>query len=342
MLYERLCDLPLTVERYQLEPLRLDTQNFVRHSTVVHLHGPAGTGSGEDITYAEESQLDFQQHGRELSLAGEWTVESFSRHLDGLDLRTSTVDDHAAPLHRRWAFESAALDLALRQAGKSLGEALGRTPKPLTFSVSLGLGRLETVRSRYPDARFKVDLAENWTEETVDMLAGLGCVDVVDLKGQYRGSFKGPGANPEQYRWIAEKLPEVWLEDPWLDENTRPVLAPHRERITWDATLHAVADILQCEHPPRCVNIKPSRFGFVSELMRTYEYCEGRGIEMYGGGQFELGVGRGQIQLLAALFHPETPNDVAPSAYNDVDLRADLPVSPLAEVAAAVGFRGQS
>lgn len=38
---------------------------------------------------------------------------------------------------------------------------------------------------------------------------------------------------------------------------------------------------------------------------------------MYGGGMGELGVGRGQIELLAAMFHPDAPNDVAPSAYNE-------------------------
>jgi hypothetical protein len=37
---------------------------------------------------------------------------------------------------------------------------------------------------------------------------------------------------------------------------------------------------------------------------------------MYGGGMGELGVGRAQIELLAALFHADVPNDVAPSAYN--------------------------
>ena len=36
----------------------------------------------------------------------------------------------------------------------------------------------------------------------------------------------------------------------------------------------------------------------------------------------ELGVGRGQIDLLAALFHADAPNDVAPSAYNEDDPRA--------------------
>jgi hypothetical protein len=50
---------------------------------------------------------------------------------------------------------------------------------------------------------------------------------------------------------------------------------------------------------------------------------------MYGGGMGELGVGRGQIELLAALFHADAPNDVAPSAYNEEDPPGDLPASPL-------------
>ena len=45
---------------------------------------------------------------------------------------------------------------------------------------------------------------------------------------------------------------------------------------------------------------------------------------MYGGGMGELGVGRGQIELLASLFHADAPNDVAPSAYNQDDPASDL------------------
>jgi hypothetical protein len=33
----------------------------------------------------------------------------------------------------------------------------------------------------------------------------------------------------------------------------------------------------------------------------------------------ELGVGRGQFELLAALFHADAPNDVAPTGYNEDD-----------------------
>ena len=61
------------------------------------------------------------------------------------------------------------------------------------------------------------------------------------------------------------------------------------------------------------VNIKPSRLGGLRNLLDAYDYCAERGIGNYGGGQFELGVGRGQIQYLASLFHADAPNDVAPT-----------------------------
>jgi len=62
-------------------------------------------------------------------------------------------------------------------------------------------------------------------------------------------------------------------------------------------------------------------------------------IGNYGGGQFELGVGRGQNQYLASLFHADAPNDVAPTGFNLPDTPAGLPSSPLAPVPAATGFR---
>ena len=76
------------------------------------------------------------------------------------------------------------------------------------------------------------------------------------------------------------------------------------------------------------MNVKPSRFGSVERLFAAYDYCEANGIGAYGGGQWELGPGRGQIQLLAALFHPDMPNDVAPRDYN-LGPRPGLPTSPL-------------
>ena len=52
---------------------------------------------------------------------------------------------------RNWAYESAALDLALRQSGRSLHDLLGLEPQPVRFVNSLGLGKepsIEPVRRR--------------------------------------------------------------------------------------------------------------------------------------------------------------------------------------------------
>ena len=87
------------------------------------------------------------------------------------------------------------------------------------------------------------------------------------------------------------------------------------------------------------VNVKPSRVGSLPALLATYAYCEERSIAMYGGGQFVLGAGRGQIQLLASLYHPDTPNDVSPGGFHAADPPPGLPESPLAPRAAPAGFR---
>ncbi len=74
-------------------------------------------------------------------------------------------------------------------------------------------------------------------------------------------------------------------------------------------------------------------------LFEVYARCARERRPMYGGGFGELGVGRGQIELLAALFHADAPNDVAPSAYNEDDPQGTLPCSPLAARPDVTGFR---
>jgi len=119
------------------------------------------------------------------------------------------------------------------------------------------------------------------------------------------------------------------------------VLQPYRDRVTWDAVIHSVADVEDLPFPPKTVNVKPSRFGALPELFAAYDYLEDRGIGAYGGGQFELGVGRGQIQALAALFHADAPNDIAPGVYNLPDPPAELPRSPLEPRLVDPGFGWQ-
>lgn len=338
-LASRLAGLTLQIETSRLELLELATADgWTRYTTVFCLQGGGCEGRGEDVIYDADAQLAFQEPGAALDLAGRYSLDEFSRRIDSLDLFPTIPGDAGQQLYRRWGLESAALSLALKQCGASLHGLLEREPKPLRYSVSLGLGDpsslapIQRVLSKYPAARFKVDFSQAWTPAVVEELAALDRVDVVDLKGLYRGAFQGPPANPDLYRLIAEKLADCWLEDPELNEATHAALEPHMHRVTWDANLHALADLFEVTEQPQCVNVKPSRFGFFAELLRFYEYCEARGIKMYGGGQFELGPGRGHIQALASMFHPNAPNDMAPSAFNELELSGELPRSPMGPV----------
>jgi hypothetical protein len=339
--YERLAGLPLRVEGYDLGALELQVaEEFTRLTTVVHLYGAGEEGQGEDTTYAPPDQLAFRAAGAVLPVAGEWTLDTFSRHLSALDLFPGAGPSNPDfARFRRWAFESAALDLALRQAELSLAEALGRTARPLRFVVSPGPATEDIRRlvALYPDARLKLMPAPDWDDATVDALAATDAVDVVDLKGQYPPSVPVAVApDRELYDRVLRAFPHAWIEDPGITPETAPLLEADRARITWDAPIRDVADIAR--RPAGAINVKPSRFGTVRALLDAYDHCERAGIAMYGGGQFELGPGRSQIQLLAALFHPDATNDVAPAPYNDPVLREGLPGSPLPPPAPRAGF----
>jgi L-alanine-DL-glutamate epimerase-like enolase superfamily enzyme len=344
--WERVAGLEVVVEDYVLERLDADLGgDRVRSTTVVSLRGAGHSGVGEDVTYANAHHDTVIAAGAVQPLAGTWTLAEFSAHLAGLDLFPDQPESEVFRRYRSWAFESAALDLALNQAGEPLHAVLGREPSPLRFVASLRLAdppTLEPIERRlaqHPDLQFKLDPTASWDAALVAQLAALDAVAVVDLKGHYVGTIVDNEPSPELYQRIAEGFPTAWIEDPALNDETEPVLGPYRDRITWDAPIHTVEDVRTLAFAPRMLNVKPSRLGSLHELLDLYDYCAAHAIGNYGGGQTELGVGRGQIEYLAALFHPDTPNDVAPAPYNFYPLPGDLPGSPLAPTPSRTGFR---
>ena len=344
--FDQLASLPVEIETHELEPLEQEvSSDFTRLTTVVRVRGRGHEGIGEDVTYDALDHVALQDAGPVQPLAGSWTIGSLAEHVGGLDLFPAEPVRDVSRLYRRWAFESAALDLALRQAGTSLAQALGREPRPVTFVVSLRLGTppsIEPVRKRldrYPSLRFKLDPTSDWSDELIAELVETGAVDSVDLKGFYQGTVVDQPPDPDLYGRVAAAFPDAWIEDPGLNDATRPVLEPHSDRFTWDAPIHSIADIEALPYPPRMVNVKPSRFGSLRALLDAYDYLAERRIGAYGGGQFELGPGRGQIQYLASLFHPDTPNDVAPGGFNLADPPPGLPEPPLEPRPSDTGFR---
>ena len=251
--------------------------------------------------------------------------------------------------YRRWAFESAALDLALRQAGRRWPTSLGREPRPVTFVMSLRLGEpatIEPVRRRlesYPTLRFKLDPTNSWNEALVQELVETGAVDSVDLKGMYKGTPVDVEPTPGSTRWSPRRSPTPGSRTPTCRRpscarrSTAPATAsPGTRRSTRSTTSR------RCRSRRRWSTSSRRGSGRSSRLFAAYDYCDERGIGAYGGGQFELGPGRGHIQYLASLFHPDTPNDVAPSPYNLPEPPPGLPVSPLEPRIDPIGFRWAS
>jgi hypothetical protein len=318
-LWESVAGLELRVDDYGLERRESVTPaGWTRVTTTVVLAGAGETGLGEDVTYDAEMHDGVPD---ELMLAGTWSLEDISHRLDDFEELTEG--------YRRWAFESAALDLALQQGEIGLGEALGREGRPVRFVVSTRAAP-ERWLAVAPELEFKLDAEKDWDRELLRRLRELGRVRVVDFKAYYRGTSVDLAPDPELYRAVAEELPDAIIEDAWLEDGCREALAGAEDRLSFDAPVHSLADLDGLPLEPRWLNIKPSRFGTARELLETIEACEERGISMYGGGQYELGPGRLQIQRLASIFYPDGPNDVAPHEYNEGEPREGLPQSPLA------------
>jgi len=334
-LYEAVADREFVVESASLSRReRATSSGFDRVTTTIELAGPDHVGRGEDVTY------DAVDHDRLLDagapdLAGKYTVDEFAEALDDVALFPEPPEREVSRPYRRWAFESAALDLALERAGESFHDALDRTADPVRFVASTRLGdpptadRVRALVDRVPDVELKLDPTADWTPELARDVADLAAVRILDLKGHYEGTDVDAEPDPELYALVAETFPDAILEDPALTPETRPIIDDHADRVSWDAPIHALADVDALERDPNYLNVKPSRFGSIESLLETIEWALENDVTLYCGGQFELGVGRSHLHELAATFNATAPNDVAPADYNDPNPPKTLPASPL-------------
>ena len=344
--YERIADLAVTIEsvdrrRYTAQT----TSGFERTTTEFRLAGDGVIGRGEDVTY-ETADHDALAGTDPLDLEGEWTIAALSARLDEIDLF-----EHEPPTqeyfrnYRRWAVESAALDLALRQREESLGECLGIEPSPVRFVVSTRLDgdppaadRVEELLALDDELEFKLDPTPDWPEDVFVALRETDAVRIADLKGWYEGTDVDVEADPELYRDVFAAFPTAVVEDPAFTPQTTPLVEPQADRLAFDYPIDGVESLKSLPVEPGWCNVKPSRFGTLESLFETIAYCDDEGIELYGGGQFELASGRTAIQTLAALFYPDGPNDVAPRPFNDPEASPPYPTSPIRPDRDAVGF----
>ncbi|RDI72356.1 hypothetical protein [Halopelagius longus] len=338
-LFDAVAEYPLEVEEVARTRRDRDTSSgFVRTTTTFHLRGGDEEGRGEDVTYDAEDHDALEDAPEDpFDIVGEYgSFAEFSAALDDTDLfPTGGPEREAAEHYRRWAVESAGLDLALRQNDRALSDVLDVDPDPVRFVVSTRLGdppsrtRIESILSDYPDTEFKLDPTAEWNENVIESIAATASVRILDLKGHYAGTDVDQEPNPGLYRLVLNGFPDAVVEDPGITDDTRSLFEGEEHRISWDAPITGVEAVENLPFEPEWLNVKPSRFGTVESLFETIEYARENDITLYGGGQFELGVGRQHIQLLASLFYPDGPNDVAPGGYNDPEIPEGLPTSPL-------------
>ena len=322
-LWERLRGLELVIESVRTERRSVDVSTqFTRVTTTVVLAGNGVEGHGEDVTYEAELHNVFPL----VEAPGPTTLDAFSDSLEPMGFGD----------YRRWAWESAALDLALRQNGLSLAAALEREFGPVRFVVSTR-GDAFAWLTHAPQLELKLDPDDKWERPFMERLAATGRVRVLDLKAYYVGTPVDVVPDPELYRAVVELFPDAVIEDGSLDGECGDILRAEARRLSFDAPIHSVADVEALPVRPGWMNIKPSRFGTLERLLACIEHCDRDEVRLYGGGQFELGVGRRQIQTLASVFYRDGPNDVAPSEYNVGEPRPGLPQSPL-PAPDAIGF----
>jgi hypothetical protein len=323
--WDELRGLELNIEDFGTERKSVDVSTqFTRVTTTVVLGGEGEQGRGEDVTYPAEDHDWFP----DLTPPGRTTLGELAAQLEGLRLFEAEPKMGASADYRRWAFESAALDLSLRQNDLSFGAAVRRAYRPLRFVVSTR-GDAFAWLQHNPKLELKLDPENDWERPFMERLAATGRVRVLDFKAYYTGTPVDVVPDPALYRTAVELFPDAVLEDASLDGECGAALQGQEGRMSFDAPIHSVADVRALPVDPGWLNIKPSRFGTTERLLECIEHCATNGIRMYGGGQFELGVGRRHIQVLASLFYPEGPNDVAPREYNMGEPRPALPQSPL-------------
>ncbi len=332
-LYATLRLLPVTIEDISFKGNRIETSTRTFERTTVRIQGKGYTGFGEDTTPSIEAH-DRLRNERFPLATGEHTVGTFAS-INDTELHVADHTPQRGDLnHLQWAIESAALDLALKQSGQTLGETLDQKYEPVNFVASPSLGDPPSVRNVHrlretvPDLGFKIDVPEDPSEAFLSELAATDAIRVLDLKGQY-GSDVGAPADPELYRRLFETFPDAIVEDPAVTDATRDVLEAHADRLSWDAPITDVESVQELPWETTVINVKPCRFGTLESLCRFLEYALEYDIDLYGGGMFELDAGRVHNQALASLFYPDGPNDLAPPVYHQLETDQPLPSSPL-------------
>jgi L-alanine-DL-glutamate epimerase-like enolase superfamily enzyme len=305
-----------------------------RPSSVVRLSGGEHTGQGENVAF------ELGDHERFVATVSEWFREQAAER----ELEVGSALRALPSPYERAALEAALIDLALRQAGLTLGELTGVDRASLRFVASLGaspepVAAIERLRAAGFHGDLKLDADPGWPRDVRDSLRGATGIAIIDFKRRGDAEFA---------RELAALFPDARLEDPPV--GLPPDLAPPA-RIVRDAMLLGEAEVRPVLARGECVNLKAPRMGGPLAVLRSLEHAtrsdhpspgdgaqRAAGARVYLGGMFEVGVGRTQARQLAALYCPHAPNDLALNVRAPAGSPRRIDASPAQVSFGAQGF----
>ena len=315
--YSLIAGLPVVVDSYELEGLeQAVSSDFVRRTTVVRLRGAGEEGVGEDVDLRRRRPArGFQAAGPVLDLAGDAHARLALGPVRGparsppLGLRERRARPRAPP---------GRADACTTCSGAS------RSRSPSSSPPSLPDGTPGAPARRCPGMRFKLDPRATGTRRS-----STSSPRSTRRRGRLQGGVQLARRHertppPSLYRLVVEALPDALIEDPDVtDPEKAAILEPHRDRITWDALIHSVADVDALPFPPKVLNSKPSRFGSVPRAVRLLRHlCRARDRAVRRRPVRARPRPRPDPVPRVALPPGTPPNDVAPGEYNLVPAAA--------------------
>ena len=287
--YDRLAELPIEIESYELEDRDREYGDFTRPSTIVHLRGGGQEGVGEDVVYDVLDHIAHRDAGPVLDLTGPGTLGELCELLGELDLFPG------APPDARALAPLPPLGVRVGRAGPRA--APGRAPaargggaRPEAADLRLldPAGRDRRGRAavddragpqaarQVPDAALQARPRERLgrrADRGAEADRGRSTCSTSRACTRARRSTSTPtrsctGGSPTHSRTPTSRTPTS-------TRRRRRCWSRTPTAITWDAPLHSLADVV--ERNSKAINSKPSRFGSLRELIVRLRALRARG-----------------------------------------------------------------
>lgn len=292
-----------------------------RDALLIRVRTPEGDGWGECVAmgepgysseYVDGAQLVLRKHlVPKVLAAGDVTAGDVQRLLAG-------VQGHRMA---KGALEMALLDIQLKIANRSFGDALGAVKESVECGVSIGITDtidelVEQVDGYLAEGyrRIKLKVEPGWDVEPVAAVRKVFGDDLllqVDANTAYSLSDAEHLAklDPFNLLLIEQPLPEDdFLGHARLAKKiASPICLDESIRTLHDAEL--AIELGACE----VINIKPGRVGGYLNAVALHDLCVTAGIPVWCGGMLETGLGRAANVALAALPGFTLPGDTSAS-----------------------------